>query len=122
MEIYTEENIAENASKVGAHVLERLKTEFMPLPCVGDVGGLGLMLGMEIVRDKASKATFDPSLNIMTQIQDEALKNGLFLRVTSIATYPGDRVCFTPPLTISGEQADKALDILKPIIANLKPS
>lgn len=122
MEIYMEENIAENAAKVGTHVLERLKAEFLPLPCVGDVGGLGLMLGMEIVKDKATKATFAPSLNVMPRIQEEALNNGLFIRVVSIATYPGDRVCFTPPLTITTEQADEALNILKLIIANLKPS
>lgn len=122
MEIYLKENIVENAAKVGKHVLQRLKREFLPLPCVGDVGGLGLIIGMEIVKDKATKVTFAPSLNITSRIQEQAMKNGLFVRVTSIATYPGDRVCFTPPLTITIEEADAALDILKPTIANLKPS
>jgi adenosylmethionine-8-amino-7-oxononanoate aminotransferase len=121
MEIYIKEKVAENAVKVGKHVLKRLKDEFLRLPCVGEVGGLGLMLGMEIVKDKTSKATFDLSENVMAKIQKQALENGLFIRVINIAMYPGDRVCFTPPLTITIEEADRALDILYPLIANLNP-
>lgn len=122
MEIYVQEDIAAKAAKLGKHVLGRLKSEFLSLPCVGDVGGLGLMLGMEIVKDKMTKTTFDLSENVMSKIQETALRNGLFVRVISIATYPGDRVCFTPPLTITIEEADRALDILYPIIANLRPN
>jgi adenosylmethionine-8-amino-7-oxononanoate aminotransferase len=64
MEIYLKENIAENVAKVGKYALERLKTDFLPLPCVGDVNGLGLMIGMELVKDKATKATFNLSEHV----------------------------------------------------------
>ena len=118
MEIYVKEKVAENAAKVGKHVLERLNDEFKPLPCVDNVGGLGLMLGMNVVRDKATKSPFDPATT--AQIQSRALANGLLVRCMNAATAPGSRICFTPPLIITMEEADRALDILKPILADLK--
>jgi adenosylmethionine-8-amino-7-oxononanoate aminotransferase len=122
MEIYLRDRIAEHTARVGEYALKRLKKDFEPLPCVGNVGGLGLMLGIEIVADKVTKKPFDPKLNIMMGIQNEALKRGLFVRVSSITSTPGDRIAFCPPLIITEPEIDKALDILYPIIANLKPA
>ncbi len=121
MEIYKRDKVVENAAKVGKYALERLKRQFEPLPCVGEVGGLGLMLGVEIVADKATKRPFDRKLNIMQQLQDRALEKGLYIRVSDIGSTPGDRVAFCPPLVITAEEVDKALDILYPILATLKP-
>ena len=119
MEIYTRDKVIENAALVGKHALERLKRDFEPLPCVGEVGGLGLMLGIEIVADKATKRPFDRKLNIMQQIQDRALERGIYVRVCSISSAAGDRIAFAPPLTVTTEEVDKALDILYPILASL---
>jgi len=121
MEIYTRDKVVENAAAVGKYALERLKRDFEPLPCVGEVGGLGLMLGIEIVADKATKRPFDRKLNIMQQLQARTLENGIYLRVSDIGGTPGDRIAFAPPLTITTEEVDKALDILYPIIASLNP-
>ena len=60
IDVYVEENVAENATRVGAHIVDRIEKEFMPMPCVGTHSGLGLMLAMEIVADKETKAMFDP--------------------------------------------------------------
>lgn len=121
MEIYKRDKVVENAAKVGKYALERLKRQFEPLPCVGEVGGLGLMLGVEIVADKATKRPFDRKLNIMQQLQDRALEKGLYIRVSDIGSTPGDRIAFCPPLVITAEEVDKALDVLHPILATLKP-
>lgn len=121
MEIYRRDKIAEHTATVGEYTLQRLQKDFATLPCVGYVGGLGLMLGIEIVADKATKRVFDSKVNVMQSIQNEALKNGLFVRVGSIAAGTGDRIAFCPPLIITEKEADKALDILYPILANLKP-
>lgn len=75
---------------------------------------------MEIVADKPNKRAFDPALKILPQVQRQALEAGLFLRIVTIDTCPGDRVCFCPPLTITKEEVDRALDILYPIVANIK--
>ncbi|GAH20634.1 unnamed protein product, partial [marine sediment metagenome] len=122
MEIYQRDKVVENAARVGKYALERLKRDFEPLPCVGGANGLGLMLGIEIVADKATKRPFDRKLNIMQRIQDSALEKGIFLRMADISSTPSDRIVFAPPLVITGEEVDKALDILFPIVATLKPS
>ena len=79
------------------------------------------MLGIEIVADKDTKATFDPNLHIMQQLQEKALEKGMFIRTAEITSCPGDRVCFAPPLIITKEEVDKALDILYHILSDLKP-
>ena len=120
MEIYLRDKVVENTVKVGKYALERLKRDFEPLPCVGGVNGLGLMLGIEVVADKATKKPFDPQLNIMQKLQDRALEKGLFLRMADIGGTPSDRIVFAPPLIATTEEVDKALDILYPLVANLK--
>jgi putrescine aminotransferase len=122
MEIYIRDKVAENAASVGRYALNRLRQDFEPLACVGEVGGLGLMLGIEIVANKDTKATFDPSLHIMSQLQKRALEKGMFIRTAEITSGPGDRICFAPPLVITKEEVDKALDILYQILATLKPT
>ncbi|HUV56418.1 MAG TPA: aspartate aminotransferase family protein [Dehalococcoidales bacterium] len=121
MEIYQRDKVVENAAKVGKYALERLKRDFEPLPCVGEVGGLGLMLGIEIAADKATKRPFDRKLNIMEQIMNNGLEKGMYIRVCDIGSTPGDRIVFAPPLIITTEEVDKALDILYSIVASLKP-
>ncbi len=122
MEIYIRDKVVENTVKAGQYALERLRRDFEPLPCVGGVNGLGLMLGIEIVADKATKKPFDPKLDIMQKLQDRALEKGLFLRMADIKGTPSDRIVFAPPLIITTQEVDKALDILYPIVADLKPS
>ena len=121
MEIYTRDGVVENAARMGEYALARLKRDFEPLPCVGGADGLGLMLGIEIVADKTTRKPFDPQLNIMEKLQDRALEKGLFVRVANIGGTPSDRIVFAPPLVITTEEVDKALDILYPIVAELKP-
>ncbi|MDH4268043.1 MAG: aminotransferase class III-fold pyridoxal phosphate-dependent enzyme, partial [Deltaproteobacteria bacterium] len=103
----------DNAARMGQHALQRLQEEFLPLPWVGAVNGLGLMIGIEYVEDKKTKAIPKKVLAISQKIQERALQEGLFLRVF------GNRVTLSPPLIINKEQVDKILDILKPILADL---
>ena len=122
MEIYVRDHIADNAANIGKHVLDRLTAEFLPLPCVGNVNGLGLMGGIEIVADKTSKRVFDPNLDVPAWIQSQAFEKGLFLRVGNIGWALSDRVTYGCPLTMTITEADRALDILKPIIAEVRPN
>lgn len=118
--IHLGEKVAENAANVGKHILERLSAEFRSLPCVGDVDGFGLMIGIEIAADKATKKTFEG--NVIQQIQDRAMEEGVILHGTSITFFASDRVSFAPPLRITIQEADRALDMLKPMIASLRPA
>ncbi|MFC1995485.1 aspartate aminotransferase family protein [Chloroflexota bacterium] len=121
MEIYVRDKIAERVSEVSKPMYERLRAEFLPLPCVGNVGGLGFYGGIEIVADKTTKRMFAPTLNIMKRIQAEVLEKGLYIRTCSQLTTQGDRIPIDPPLVIMPEDIDRGLDILYSVLANIKP-
>ena len=121
MEVYIRDQIIDHVTSVGKYALERLKKDFEPLPCVGGVSGLGLMLGIEIVANKVTKEPFSPKFSIMQKLQNSALEKGLFLRMADMQGTPSDRIVFAPPLIITIQEIDKALDILFPLVANLKP-
>lgn len=74
------------------------------------------LLGMHIVADKETKAVFPGELNIVNRLRDKYLKAGLFGCFYGAA----NRLFFAPPLIITKEQVDRALDLMYPIIASLK--
>ncbi len=111
IDVYVKDNIAEHARRLGEHLTSRLKEEFIALPHVGDVGGLGLMLSLGLVVDKKSR-TAAPK-DVMDQLTARARDRGLYLRLM------GGRVTISPPLIITQQEADRALDILYDVIAGL---
>ncbi len=58
----------------------------------------------------------------MQKLQEQALEKGMFLRMADIGGTPSGRIVFAPPLGITTQEVDKALDILYPMVADLKPS
>ena len=117
LDVYVKDRVAENAARVGAHMKQRLKDEFLPLPCVGDISGLGLHLGIELVNDKQSKAPLD--IEVQNELRRKVFDAGIFMRIGE--RWLGNRIFLTPPCVITMEEADKALDIMKPLFAALKP-
>ena len=109
MNVLEREAIA-NAAAVGDHVMRRLKTwlDNDKHPMVGDVRGCGLMIGVEIVKDKNTRAKAHDERE---RIVDLAFERGvLFLGAGE------NSIRFAPPLIITQEQADIALDVLEECI------
>ena len=102
--IYEEMNVVEHVRKLGA----RLKGHFDALaaasPIIGEVRGAGLMLGIEIVADKETRAPFDPHLQAGMQFDRIAYDNGL------IARCMGDVLGFSPPLIVTEDDVDEIAD------------
>jgi 4-aminobutyrate--pyruvate transaminase len=117
LDIYERDKVVENSAKVGAHMKRRLETEFLPLPCVGDIDGPGVFQSMELVNDKKSKTPLDPEL--MKKLELELLDNGIF---TKIEGQVNNRMLFCPPCVITIEELDRVLDIIQPLVAALKPN
>ncbi len=111
MEIYVRDKLVENSAAMGKYAMERLNTELVDAPCVGEISGLGLMIGIEIVANKETKA---PNMMASMGIGKACKAKGLRVRA-------GGRIAFTPPLIITKEELDKALDIMINIIAAVKP-
>ncbi len=116
LKLIIRDKLVENADVVGNYVLERLNREFKALPNVSDISGMGLMLGIEVVRDKADKTPFDAAT--MSKWQRELLQKGLYVRLALAKDY--SRVRFNPPIITTKQEADEMLDILYPAMAELK--
>lgn len=117
MEIYLRDGVVDNAAEKGRYAMGRLIKEFKPLPCVGDISGLGLMIGIEVVSDKETKTPMDPDK--MIQAQKDAFKAGLFIRAQNTRVAPGSRFFFSPPLVIKKQEIDMMIDILYPVLLKL---
>ncbi len=109
IEIIEDEGLVENAAGVGARALERLHHMKDRHPLIGDVPGLGLVIGVELVLDRAAKT---PAPEAADRIMYRALEKGLSFKVTM-----GSVLTLTPPLVITQEQMDKALDIVEECIS-----
>jgi 4-aminobutyrate aminotransferase len=94
-----------NAARIGDHLLDRMRQWPKRFPQVGDVRGLGLMIGFELVRDQNSK---DRAPEIRDRIQEMAFERGLLVLGAGRNTI---RLC--PPLIITRDQADFAVDTLE---------
>jgi 4-aminobutyrate aminotransferase len=98
-----------NARRMGVHILSRIAGWPSRRGIVGDVRGLGLMIGIEIVRDQKSK---ERAADLRNRIVDAAFHRGLCILGAGENTI---RLC--PPLLIDAEQADLAVDTLAACIA-----
>ena len=107
LDVLEREGVA-NAARVGGYILDRAQTWPEKYPLVGDVRGLGLMIGIEIVTDKPSKLAGGPERDRIVEL---AFRRGLLLLGAGSSTL---RLC--PPLIVSREQAEVALDVLEECI------
>ena len=103
---YIEEHkLAEHARNIGRYAVERMETMKVDHPLIGDVRGLGLLMGMELVRDRATRAR---ATDEAEAVMYSALSKGLSFKITM-----GNILALTPPLTITQREMDQALDILE---------
>jgi len=106
MEVIEEDGLQRNAQVVGRRLrdgLERLATEHR---LIGDVRGMGLMLGVELVTDRGTRA---PATAETIQVLEEARSMGVLLGKGGLA---GNVLRIKPPMCITAEDADFALDVL----------
>ncbi|MEC7657928.1 MAG: aminotransferase class III-fold pyridoxal phosphate-dependent enzyme, partial [Pseudomonadota bacterium] len=82
-------------------------------PTVGDVRGLGLICGLEIVKDGATKEKFSESGEELKALADNLHDRGLLTRAASI-------ISLSPPLCISADEVDRIIDILDGAIGDME--
>ena len=108
-----EEELVENAARMGAHLMDRLRDWPSRFPVVGDVRGLGLMIGIELVRDQATK---EKAPELRDRVLDLAFRRGLLVLGAGDNTI---RLC--PPLVITRDQCDFAVDTLEACLRQAHP-
>jgi len=104
IEYLEEENLPANAENMGNYAMNRLRKMMQRHKIVGAVRGLGLLMGMELVKDRQTK---EPAVEEAEQVMYSALGKGLNFKVTM-----GSIITLTPPLTITKQEMDRALNIL----------
>ena len=102
-----EEGIVENSRARGAQVQARLRELQGRLPLIGDVRGEGLLIGVEFVRDPATRERFPADVNFGIRVREAARRRGLLLRASHWMA------AFAPPLTTTAAEVDEILDIFE---------
>jgi putrescine aminotransferase len=114
LRILEEEHLVERAAQKGAYLQKRLQ-DLSSHEIVGDVRGLGLIGGVELVRDRGTKESFEPSLGAARRVCLAALEQGVIFRPLA-----GDVVAISPPFVISDEQIDRMVMVLGKAIAKVE--
>jgi len=99
------QGLLENAKEIGAYALGRLRLMMEEHEIIGSVRGIGLLLGVELVKNRETR---ERAREEAEQIMYSALAKGLSFKISM-----GNVLTLTPPLTITKAEMDKALDILE---------
>jgi 4-aminobutyrate aminotransferase len=106
-----EEGLVENARRMGEYALGRLRALEAKHEIIGRVRGLGLLLGVELVRDRKTR---ERAVEDAEQVMYDALSKGLSFKLMM-----GNVIQLTPPLNITKRTIDEAVDILDACLMNL---
>jgi alanine-glyoxylate transaminase/(R)-3-amino-2-methylpropionate-pyruvate transaminase len=116
LEVIDEEGLQENARKVGGRLLRGLRRLQESHPLIGDVRGMGLMLGVELVTDRSTHA---PAAAQALEVLEAAREMGVLLGKGGL---DGNVLRIKPPLCITAEDVDFAVEVLDRALARVESS
>ncbi len=108
LDIMLEEDLPGQARETSAYLRSQLEAAFADHPNVGEIRGAGLFLGVELVKDRETKATFHDSV-LLAWLTDRMREQGLIL-CNDDRGDPTTQLC--PPLVITREECDRTVEIL----------
>lgn len=111
--IFEEENLVGNSAEMGNYIKKGLEKIAKRCPYLGDIRGMGLVMGLEFVKDKLTK---EPATELIKPIIDKCANNGLL--VGSVGMY-GNVLRVAPPLVINKDEADESIAIMEKVLTNL---
>ena len=104
IEVIEKEHLLENARDLGDYALGRMQAMKQKHAVVGDIRGLGLLMGMELVKDGKSG---ERAMDLAEEVMYRALAKGLSFKLSM-----GNILTLTPPLTLTTDEMGQAVDIL----------
>ncbi|MDN5709489.1 MAG: aspartate aminotransferase family protein [Planococcus sp. (in: firmicutes)] len=113
IEVLKEEQLLENAQKLGAYALEELDKLKQKHPVIREVRGVGLMIGIELMDPK----TKNPDGKAVMEVLDDCLKQGVLFYLCGNS---GEVIRMIPPLTVTKEQIDEGIKVLDQALTNLQ--
>jgi 4-aminobutyrate aminotransferase-like enzyme len=110
IEVLKEERLAENAQTRGEELFARFRKLQEKVPLIGDVRGKGLMIGLELVRNRETK---EPADKEAKQLRATLRERGVLVGVGGVF---GNVLRFQPPLSITADECDRAASALEAIL------
>ena len=115
LDVIDQEGLQENCRVIGARMMAGLQRLAQRHPLVGDVRGMGLMLGIELVRDRGARA---PAAAETLEVLEACRELGVLLGKGGL---DGNVLRIKPPMCITAEDADFALDVLDEALTRVEP-
>lgn len=106
IDLVLKENLAENAAVVGDYFMARLLELKEKHRAIGDVRGKGLMLAVELVKDRTTREPFGPEDSYPVAISESCVNNGVMIRTIV------NKLIISPPLTFTTEHVDEVIRVL----------
>ncbi len=114
MDVIAEENLSANALVMGQRIVDGIKDMMSRHPLIGDVRGRGLLLGMELVKDRNTK---EHAVEEAARLMDLCKDRGVLLGKGGLR---GNVVRIAPPLTINAEQVDHLLTVVDQVLTDIE--
>lgn len=109
IKVIEEEHLLERSEKLGNYIVSRLNSMKENYEVIGDVRGCGLMIGVELIKDRKTK---EPARKETHKIEEEAMKQGVLFG-TSLYRGLGNVLKIKPPVVITEKQIDRALEVFE---------
>jgi taurine---2-oxoglutarate transaminase len=115
IQIYQEDKLIENSAKMGSYLLGKAKELKERHPCIGDVRGLGLFVGLELVKNRKTKepmvpvgGKIRPGMNPKLEVARKLAELGMM----AMAANPGNVIAMAPPLIVTKAEIDEGVAIM----------
>jgi adenosylmethionine-8-amino-7-oxononanoate aminotransferase len=122
--IMERERLVERAAEVGARLGAHIKEELSGHPMVGDIRGIGMFWGIELVHDKATRMPFAPEKKVTNRVLGAAVRRGLFFYpATGMAGKAGgDAMMIAPPFIIGDQEIEYIVRTAREALEEIRPN
>lgn len=114
IQIIERQGLVGNADRMGAYFLQQLQDLKAQHPSIGDVRGIGLLLGVELVSDRNSRLPFDERLEVSRRLTDKMRERGIIMR------WSAGKVTLGPPLCIEKGDIDEIVGAMDTALGELE--
>jgi hypothetical protein len=119
LKILRRENLCEKVNQLGDQLKQKLISELGQHPLVAEIRGKGLLIGVEIVKEKEGLVSFDEKEKITNKIVGKGLENGVFFYPGGTGEYR-DIICLGPAFIINDDDIDLMVSSLKKSLDHIK--
>ena len=122
LDIILKDKLVERSESLGVYLHQRAKDTLLKHSIVGDIRGKGLLLGVELVKDKRTKEPFHPSVGIEALVHQKAMQKRCFIYpgTGTVDGVRGAHFLVAPPFIITKEEIDTALEIVDEAISEVE--